>query len=246
MEVCMRLYYYTAKQWGMKSLWEKRLKIAQYADLNDPFELLPFIQTDQQARTLTRKVVQFIANGYGVLCFSESWKTTLMWAHYGDKHKGICLGFEVAENPNLTKIEYASKRLASPIELSKPNAEFNGATLSKILNVKHSGWRYEKEQRLRVPLHEKRDGTYYNPFNSGMDLREVIIGARSTLSIVDVAEAVGNQPESDVEIWTARAAHGAFNMCTNRDLPKKTIPGLDSGIKWQRQLAEALRRPVKE
>ena len=31
----MRLYYYTAKQWGMKSLGEKRLKIAEYAYLND-------------------------------------------------------------------------------------------------------------------------------------------------------------------------------------------------------------------
>ena len=52
----MRLYYYTSKQWGMKSLWEKRLKIAQYADLNDPFELLPFQQQDKDARTHIRMV----------------------------------------------------------------------------------------------------------------------------------------------------------------------------------------------
>jgi hypothetical protein len=85
----MRLYYYTAKHWGMKSLWERRLKIAEYADLNDPFELLPFEQTGKDARVYTKKVVNILSREHGVLCFSESWRSTLMLAHYGDKHKGI-------------------------------------------------------------------------------------------------------------------------------------------------------------
>ena len=45
-----RLYYYTGKQWGIKSLWEKRLKIARYQDLNDPFELIPFDRTNKRSR----------------------------------------------------------------------------------------------------------------------------------------------------------------------------------------------------
>ena len=107
----MRLYYYTAKQWGMKSLWEKRLKIAEYADLNDPFELLPFKQTDKESRAHINTAVNVLSNGHGVLCFSESWRSTLMWAHYGDKHKGMCLGFEIEDGPHLRKIDYVSKRL---------------------------------------------------------------------------------------------------------------------------------------
>jgi hypothetical protein len=79
-----------------------------------------------------------------------------------------------------------------------------------------------------------------------MELREVIIGARSSLSIVDVAEAVGTQPESDVEVWTARAAHSTFNMCTNLELPKQVIVGLKPEMKRQRQLAENLRNYVKK
>lgn len=221
----MRLYYYTAKQWGMKSLWEKRLKIAEYADLNDPFELLPFRQTDKEARAHIKVVVRTLSNGHGVLCFSESWRSTLMWAHYGDKHKGMCLGFEIEDGPHLTKIDYVSKRLPSQIDFSKP---LGGIDEAKCLNVKHSGWKYEKERRLRVSLNDLRDGIYYHPFNSDIELREVIIGARSSLSIVDVAEAVGKQPEADVKIWTARAAHGNFNMCMNKEQPMETIPGLDT------------------
>lgn len=237
----MRLYYYTSKQWGMKSLWEKRLKIAEYAGLNDPFELLPFIQTDREARARIEKVVRILSNGHGVLCFSASWQSTLMWAHYGDKHNGMCLGFEIEEGPHLTKIDYVSKRLSSPIDFSKPLGGIDQEMLTKCLNVKHSGWKYEKEYRLRVALNDMRDGIYYLPFNSGIELREVIIGARSSLSIVDVIEAVGKEPEANVKIWTARAAHGAFNMCTNKQLPIAVIPGLDAATKKRRMYAEILR-----
>ena len=236
----MRLYYYTAKLWGMKSLWEKRLKIAEYGDLNDPFELLPFSQTDREDRKHIKQVVSVLSKGHGVLCFSASWKSTLMWAHYGDKHKGMCLGFEIEDGPHLTKIEYASKRLPSPIDFSKPLAGIDQDMLTKCLNVKHSGWKYEKEYRLRVSLKDRRDGLYYFPFCSSMELREIIIGARSSLSIVDVAEAVGKEPEADVKIWTARAAHSAFNMCTNRELPIETVRGIDPAIKKGRLIAELL------
>jgi len=220
----MRLYYYTAKQWGLKSLWERRLKIAEYGDLNDPFELLPFEQTDKEARKRLEIVVKVLSNhGHGVLCFSESWQSTLMWAHYGDKHKGMCLGFEIEDGPFLTKIEYVPNRIPSPIDFTKPLGGVDNPMLAKCLNVKHSGWEYEKERRLRVRLQEKRDGIYYNPFNNGMQLREVIIGARSTLSIVDVAEAIGNKPDADVDVWTASAAHDTFSMCVNPELPRKAI-----------------------
>ena len=34
-----------------------------------------------------------IDNHYGVLCMSAKWNSILMWSHYGDYHKGFCIGF---------------------------------------------------------------------------------------------------------------------------------------------------------
>lgn len=34
---------------------------------------------------------------YGLLCFCETWQSPLLWNHYADRHKGICLGFDVRE-----------------------------------------------------------------------------------------------------------------------------------------------------
>lgn len=33
-----------------------------------------------------------IDNHYGVLCMSARWNSILMWSHYGDFHKGFCIG----------------------------------------------------------------------------------------------------------------------------------------------------------
>jgi hypothetical protein len=241
----MRLYYYTSKQFGMKSLWEKRLKIGEYKDLNDPFELLPHKQRDAQSRALMKQVVSVLSKGHGVLCFSESWRSNLMWAHYADKHKGVCLGFDVPEGEVLTKIRYVSRRIDSTFDRSQPLGGIDADHLAMCLNVKASGWKYEREHRLRVRLEQKRDGIYYKPFDANVDLREVIIGARCSLSPEDVREAVG-QPDSDVDIWAVRAAHTNFNMTRDAERPKETVAGIPEQLKKNRALVEALSNYVSK
>jgi Protein of unknown function (DUF2971) len=200
----MRLYYYTAKQWAMKSLWEKRLKIADYADLNDPFEFLPFKQTLHD--DLISKI---LARSHGVLCFSDRWATALMWAHYGDKHHGLVLGFDVQEGEWLSKIRYAPKRLESDLDFTGNLGAEHEEYLRTCLNVKHAAWKYEREYRLRSETNERVDGIAYSKFGMFMDLREVIIGARSKLTARDVADSVG-QPETDVLIRKASPARQSF------------------------------------
>ena len=30
-----------------------------------------------------------------ILCFSRNWDNLLLWSHYGDRHMGVCLGFDI-------------------------------------------------------------------------------------------------------------------------------------------------------
>jgi hypothetical protein len=62
---------------------------------------------------------------YRVLCFSETCEATLLWSHYGDAHKGIALGFDVAkgdfplgQKPGGIRVDYCGDReeLKLPIE----------------------------------------------------------------------------------------------------------------------------------
>jgi hypothetical protein len=93
----MRAYKFLCLEYGLKSLREKRLKISTVEDLNDPFELLPYEMTNRSQRSAFRKTRKELGSRGGMLCFSADWTDPVIWAHYSDKHRGICWGFEVPE-----------------------------------------------------------------------------------------------------------------------------------------------------
>lgn len=236
----MRLYYYTSKQYGMKSLWEKRLKIGKYEDLNDPFELQAYQHIGLDQRKLIQDLVHVLSKDWGVICFSETWKSNLMWAHYADKHKGLCLGFDIEQTQQLTKIEYLRQRKALPKNYKQDFKSIASELLATCLKVKSIEWDYEKEHRLRVPLQEISDDVYYQKFGSILLLKEVIVGERCTLSINDVKEAVGI-PDSDVDIWAVQPANTLFSMVPDKQFGRVQIRGYSSGVFGNSLLADGLR-----
>ncbi len=112
----MRVYKFLDANFGMKSLREKRLKISLLEDLNDPFELLPFEMTSKKRRQEMNQARKQWSSMHGMLCFSSSWHDPVIWAHYSDKHRGLCLGFEIPRQTG-EKVKYAPKRLPFPERL---------------------------------------------------------------------------------------------------------------------------------
>jgi hypothetical protein len=88
-----RLYHFTTAKYAFDDLRNRRLKIAQLDDLNDPFELKSVNlcnPTHAQAFDGTDKFEGFkaeMARRFGVLCFSEDKADLLQWAHYADRHR---------------------------------------------------------------------------------------------------------------------------------------------------------------
>ena len=108
----MLFYYFTSAKYGIENLKNERLKISDFSNVNDPFELLGIELRDE----VVRKAVNFekskISEKYGLLCFSEDKYNPVQWAHYADNHKGVCLGFEIDEK-KLRKVKYVSERLVA-------------------------------------------------------------------------------------------------------------------------------------
>ena len=182
-----RLYYFTGKHWGLKCLWEKRLKVTRYQELNDPFELAPFELPDARARQFWADQVDRVLTGdQGLLCFSDDWRSPLMWSTYAEKHGGLCLGFDVATDFAMP-VEYIEKPLAGMAALRKQLRRSGPEVIEAALRFKQSAWSHEREWRLRVELGEATDGLYFKKFDDDLHLRQVIIGAQCTLSIGDMA-----------------------------------------------------------
>jgi len=115
----MLVYYFTSAKYGLINLENKHLKVSDFSNLNDPFELLGIEMSDKDTRTAVQFEKSKIANTKGLLCFRENKYDPVQWAHYGDSHKGVCLGFEIPEK-NLIKVNYVSSRLAKST-LGDPN-----------------------------------------------------------------------------------------------------------------------------
>ncbi len=65
----MRAYHLTSATHALSNLRHRRLKIATFEDLNDPFELWAVAQPDKELRRGLRRWEEQIAKQYGLLCF---------------------------------------------------------------------------------------------------------------------------------------------------------------------------------
>ncbi|AIP72577.1 DUF2971 domain-containing protein [Burkholderia pseudomallei] len=207
----MRLYYLTAEKWARKSIDERRLKISLFEELNDPFELLPHVLPSREHRKIAEVLRKYLSKQRGVICFSTDWQNPVMWAHYGAKHYGICLGFDVPDELAM-RVSYESNRLDFNIDLSAPNAGVTPEMVKAMLLTKFEAWRYENEYRVMAELQDKdADGHYYADFGENLTLREVIIGVRCAISQREVAQWIGDLGY-DVEIRKARLAFKQFKI----------------------------------
>lgn len=219
-----RLYYFTGRHWGMKCLWEKRLKVAEYRTLNDPYELAPFeFASEHSRKAWDALLANALEAGHGVLCFAEDWHSAVMWSQYGERHTGLCLGFDVAAE-FARPIEYIDRPLPDPIPRRGSLRQPDPAVIEAALRYKHGGWRHEREWRLRVRLDQASDGLFYKAFDEDLHLREVIIGPRCPFSIGDVAEAIVNPP-LDVDIIQAEVSGPAFEVRQHEKVSTHTTRG---------------------
>ena len=142
-----------------------------------------------------------------------------MWAHYGDKHKGVCLGFDVI-GAEAYQVTYQSKRLSGLLEHIGSGQPLIEAQMHAILTTKFRDWSYEREWRMfgNLDQREATDGKYYLNFDPHIILREVILGSRCSASPRDIADKVVPS-KARVEVFQARPAFQSFRIVRQKDEP---------------------------
>ncbi|HVZ60880.1 MAG TPA: DUF2971 domain-containing protein [Terriglobales bacterium] len=201
----MRVYKFLDTTFGLKSLAEKRLKISRFDDLNDPFELIPYNLSNRRHRWALKATRNELGQHVGVLCFSATWRDPVLWAHYAEKHQGLCIEFELPEgNKHFRKIEYVRNRLPFPQSLTPENAKI-------IAFTKYDRWEYEQEIRAFSTLINEENGLYFKDFDDTLRLVRVIAGARCKLSKNEILKALGTLAKK-VKVIKARAGFTKFEI----------------------------------
>jgi hypothetical protein len=213
----VRLYHFLNEQYGLENIRNRRLKVARIDDLNDPFEFAGVNFKDRPLRDAFRKMKREISQTSGLLCFSTKWGNPVIWSHYADRHRGLCLGFDVADVA-VGPVSYSGRRLAVELENLRTPRDLSAEYVTKILFTKYAHWKYENEYRGFVTLEEvdNATGLYFVEFSERLILRQVIVGAESTISRERLSEALGEELQ-DVEQIKARLAFKSFSVVRQRN-----------------------------
>lgn len=208
----MRVYHFSSQEHILSDLQHRHLKIATLNDVNDPFELLSAAGDTPQERRGFKATKAALAKTVGMLCFSKNYTNPVQWSHYGDSHRGLCLGFDVPKR-NLTQVRYSPSRLRPDYgKLLGTDEKSALAEMQRMLDTKYEHWRYEEEYRCFVSLEDRAaNGLYFCDFSEELRLKEVIVGHRCEMSRDDVAAALGDL-SGEVACSKVRLAFRSYKM----------------------------------
>jgi hypothetical protein len=221
----LRVFKFLSAKWGREALRAQALKAATLEELNDPFELVPIDRSDAKLRRGLANWRQAVMADKALICFSKSWYNPVIWSHYADRHRGMCLGFDV-DDSHLIHVNYRDTLIKQD--------EFirNGSTIDphiglKLASTKFGHWRYEDE--VRVFLRKSECRAYDEAegpillcdFDKIGPLRQVVLGENYSHSKTDMVLA---KAQLGIEVVTARLAFTDFKVTTQ--LAKKKQKGI--------------------
>jgi hypothetical protein len=123
-------------------------------------------------------------NKTGVCCFSTMDDSILQWSHYSDYHKGICLKFDITEDPDFFLLPVI-------VSYRKVMQHYNHFTQSDkiveyLIQPKFAEWAYESEIRVVKPEPLMQANGKNRAFKyKDTALREVIFGTMTPEPIKD-------------------------------------------------------------
>jgi hypothetical protein len=210
----MRLYHFIHPDFALEAIGLRRLKISRIDQLNDPFEMLAGTQSDPMTRLAMRELRRVISARLGILCFSRDWHNPMLWSHYADRHRGLCLGFEVDEAIAMP-VTYVAKRVPFDHYLDKATTEQEVRGMAATFaSTKFSHWRYEQEVRCWASLDPAGPELQFSYFGEKMKLTHVYLGFRTAISRQMVEDALGDELASKVRVRNTRLAFRTFRVVT--------------------------------
>lgn len=81
-------------------------------------------------------------NDTGLLCFSTNWTNPLLWSHYGEKHTGVCLGFNLKKGI-AHPVRYEENRLMARLRENNGGFVIGADLKEQLLLTKSYHWMSE-------------------------------------------------------------------------------------------------------
>jgi Protein of unknown function (DUF2971) len=154
-----KLYRYRAvsdrpkERQELAALEEGYLWCSEFRSMNDPMEGL--YEADRSFRldprySIFRDDILNNKQDVGICSFSESPTNELMWAHYADQFRGICVEYDMhgllrnlPDGVDMVRVHYDERMPEISLDGGRPSD-----LARKILSCKNHRWLYEREWRV--------------------------------------------------------------------------------------------------
>lgn len=217
----MLLYYFTSLRHGLSAIREQRLKVSRFDTLNDPYDHVNIFVREADDVAEHRRIKQQVLDEEGVICMSRTYEQPLLWGHYADNHRGMCLVFEVPEDNQWRDIDYVEHRPKVRRFGVNRFGDLSKSQLLDIAHTKYDGWEYEEEVRRLVFLddYDFADDIHYQEFDDFMRFRGALFGSRCTISQKQLAALLAF--DEGFHYSFTKPAGGAFRVRLDKDENRK-------------------------
>lgn len=144
----------------------------------------------------------------GIFSLAARNNCPLMWSHYGDQHRGICIGYSVPDDArsNVHSVNYGGSRstAASVIARAIGGEEDAAREMDESVLLRKAGdWRYEKEWRLFGQI---------GVADAPIELTDIYFGYRceDTVKHTVVSALLGR--DRPVKFYEMRVNQGTFRL----------------------------------
>lgn len=239
MEIITLFKFRSINKFLIDTLVKGTIYCAQPIRLNDPFDCQVYIRkaVDHAISLLSGKKKQNLVklskpNGLfdniqksiknvGVCSFSLVLEEPLLWTHYANGHKGLCLTYKIPFQsffePSKTiegailPVDYGENPLTEWLTENAPEKakidakKFSNDLVEKVLSIKGKGWEYEKEARIIC----NREGAFPLPKDY---LKQVCFGMNTVESDISLIKQLIDNAGYSVEYYQIERTEKDFGF----------------------------------
>lgn len=151
-----------------KLILDSKARLSDYNYFNDPAD--PLIKLNKEAL----KVIEEYINNIKICSLSPTYDNFLMWSHYSNEHKGICIEYDISNfkklNPNIERLIFKKVGYISEISfgnykhiLESRDLDLTNSRFISLFYLKHKNWQYENEYRF---IADTEKGYIYLPIKA--------------------------------------------------------------------------------
>lgn len=198
-EDLMEDYMYLARKHG-PGISETELRLDAEQMIADPNRN----PRNQNVRnTIQDEYARNVRTTTGIYCVSEIPDDILMWSHYADYHRGVCLEFNGHAKlmQHAMQVSYAHDR--PPIARD----DSNEVKLEKAILTKSVHWKYEREWRL-IRYQQGPGITTFRPEN----LTGIIVGALASMETIKLVRKLNKARSVPLKLNKASINRSTFTL----------------------------------